>query len=154
MAQAVDRLVGRRAALMLASLLLGGCQCVWPQTGTTEAGLVADPEAGTVPVPSCPQVTEAEAWVNRMPGIGDTPAKLIVSLRISTDEPWMLMPALEQEAGAPATSDMVLDLMPGGNSVPGTVAYRQPQPAPLPEAIRIVCQGGEAARIDEILIVQ
>jgi hypothetical protein len=131
MVQAFDRLVGRRAGLALAPALLAGCQCL------------------AVPLASCPEVTSAEAWVNRMPSIGDVPTKLIVSLRVEGDAPWMLTPVM-----AGAEGDLTLDLVVGGNSVPGTVAYRQKQPAPMPKTIRITCQGNQIASIDEILIVQ
>ena len=128
MVQAFDRLVGCGVALALAPVLLAGCQCL------------------AVPLASCPEVTSAEAWVNRMPSIGDAPTKLIVSLRVEGDAPWMLTPAK-----ADAEGELTLDLVAGGNSVPGTVAYRQQQPAPLPETIRITCQGNQIASIDEIL---
>lgn len=131
MAQAFDRLVRRCIAICLVPVVLSGCQYF---------------SRATAP---CPEVMDAEAWVNRMPSIGASPAKLIVSLTVSDERAWMLKPA---EAEGPG--EMSLDLVPGGNSVPGTVAYRQRQPAPLPETIRIMCRGGEIARIDEILIVQ
>ena len=131
MVQAFDRLVRRRAVLALASMLLAGCQYFSP------------------PAQACPEVIEAEAWVNRMPSIGASPTKLIVSLKISAADPWMLKSADTAEEGA-----LVLDMVPGGNSVPGTVAYRQAQPSPLPETIGIMCRGDEIARIHEILIVQ
>ena len=106
-----------------------------------------DPEVEIARAPACPAVTKAEAWVNRMPGIGEAPTKLVVVLGIDSEVPWMLAPVDSEGAFA-------LELKPGGNSVAGTVAYRQAQPAPLPKAIRIVCQGSEVARIDKILIVQ
>lgn len=127
MVQAFDRLVGSGVGLVL----LAGCQCL------------------AMPLASCPEVTSAKAWVNRMPSIGDAPTKLIVSLQVEGDAPWMLTPAK-----ADAEGELALDLVAGGNSVPGTVAYRQQQPAPLPETIRITCQGNQIASIDEILIVQ
>lgn len=131
MVPAFDRLVRRCGALALAPLVLTGCQYF------------------SKPAAPCPEVTGAEAWVNRMPGPGATPTKLIVSLTVSDDKAWMLKPA-----AAADTDEMILDLIPGGNSLPGTVAYRQQQPSQLPETIRIMCQGGEMARIGEILIVQ
>jgi len=130
-AQAFDRLVRRCLAICLVPIVLSGCQYF---------------SATAAP---CPEVVNAEAWVNRMPGIGASPVKLIVSLTVSDDKAWMLKPA---EAEGPG--EMSLDLVPGGNSVPGTVAYRQQQPSPLPETIRIMCRGGEIARIGDILIVQ
>ena len=134
MAQAFDRLVRRPALLALAPLLLAGCQCIFSGP----------------PATACPEVTEAEAWVNRMPSIGGAPSRMIVSLRVAGEDPWMLKP-METNG---EEDGLALELVPGGNSLPGTIAYRQTPPSPLPDAIRIMCQGEEIAIIDEILIVQ
>lgn len=129
--------------------LLGGCQCFWPHPAVPEAATGADPGAVTASAPACPDITKAEAWVDRMPRVGAPSGKLVVVLGIASDEKWMLAPL-----DMPAARGLMLDFKPGGNSVPGTVAYRQAQPSPLPEAIRILCRGQEVARIDRILVVQ
>ncbi|MCA8903041.1 MAG: hypothetical protein KDA53_17520 [Hyphomonas sp.] len=148
MVQAFNRLVGRGLALAAAPFLLAGCQCLWP---FAPAAIEEDVngEAEIASVPACPEVTSAESWVNRMPSVGANPVKLIVSLRIASEDAWMLSPADDQAGGA-----LALDLVPGGNSVPGTVGYNQSQPSPLPDDILILCGGKEAARIGEVMIVQ
>ena len=150
MVQAFDRLVSHRAVLAVVPFLaLAGCQCLWPRAPAQEAGAETVAGIETAATPACPDITKAEAWVNRMPSIGDTPARLVVVLGVASDAPWMLAPT-----DATASGTLTLDLKPGGNSVAGTVAYRQPQPSPLPDTIQIMCHGSEMARIDEILIVQ
>ena len=139
MVPAFDRLVMPRAALAMAAFLtLSGCQCFAPHTSDeTEA------------TPACPAVTKAEAWVNRMPTIGDEPTRMIVMLRVDSADSWFLTPL-----DMPAAQGLILDLKPGGSAVPGTVGYRQAAPAPLPSPIRILCRGGEVAVIDQVMIVQ
>lgn len=149
MVQAFDRLVRRPAALIaLAPLLLAGCQCLWPAAATGEDAS-ADAGVETSAAPACPDVTSAEAWVNRTPTIGEAPTKLIVSLKVADKMPWMLKPVSTEEVGV-----LALEIVPGGNSVPGNIGYRQQQPSPLPESIRILCGGDDVAIIDEILVVQ
>lgn len=146
----VDRLVGVRAALATAAIFaLAGCQCFWPASSAKATGETVTPAAETASAPACPDIIKAEAWVNRMPSIGAAPTKLVVVLGVDSDAPWMLGPLGMSGAGA-----LTLDLKPGGNSVPGTVAYRQPQSAPLPRTIEIMCEARLVARIDEILVVQ
>lgn len=149
MVQAFNRLVGARAALALAPLLaLAGCQGFRPQVAASAAA--ADKaETDASAALACPVVTKAEAWVNRMPGVGSSSPKMMVVLGIDSAESWMLAPL-----DMPAAMGMILDLKPGGNSVPGTVAYRQPAPSPLPGRISILCQGKSAATIDGVMIVQ
>ncbi|WP_321491118.1 hypothetical protein [uncultured Hyphomonas sp.] len=120
---------------------LAGCQCLGLHTPETSAGTEA--------APACPAVTKAEAWVNRMPTIGDEPTKMIVMLGVESKDSWFLTPL-----DMPAAQGLVLDLKPGGAAVPGTVGYRQMAPAPLPAGIRILCRGSEVATIDNVMIVQ
>ena len=149
MVQAFNRLVGARAALALAPFLaLTGCQGFWPQAAAPAAA-ADDTETDASPAPACPAVTRAEAWVNRMPGVGSSSPKMMVVLGIDSEESWMLAPL-----DMPAAMGLILDLRPGGNSVPGTVAYRQPVPSPLPGRISILCRGKSAATIDGVMIVQ
>jgi len=148
--QAFNRLVGARAAaLALAPILaLAGCQGFWPQAAASGAA-ADDTETDASVAPACPAVTRAEAWVNRMPGVGSSSPKMRVVLGIDSEESWMLAPL-----DMPAAMGLILDLRPGGNSVPGTVAYRQPAPSPLPGRISILCRGKSAAMIDGVMIVQ
>nr|WP_321440157.1 hypothetical protein [uncultured Hyphomonas sp.] len=148
MVQAIDRLVTMRAAVALASLgILAGCQCLWPHTSNaqTEPDQVADAEA----VPACPAVTRAKAWVNRMPTIGREPTKMIVMLDVDSQDSWFMAPL-----DMPSATGLILELKPGGAAVPGTVAYREMAPAPLPARIAILCRGREVATIDKVMIVQ
>lgn len=148
MVQAFNRLVAVRATAAIASFgVLAACQCNWFQTAGSASAPEAD-EAAEAALP-CPDVTEAEAWVNRMPTIGSEPTKMIVTLRVDSKESWMLTPL-----DMPAAAGLMLGLKPGGASVPGTVAYRQMAPAPLPSQIRILCEGREVAVIEDVMIVQ
>ncbi|WP_273184588.1 hypothetical protein [Hyphomonas adhaerens] len=148
MVQAIDRLVRMRAVAALASLgMLAGCQCLWPHTSDEqiEPDRVADAEA----VPACPAVTSAKAWVNRMPTIGSEPTRMIVMLDVDSKNSWFMSPL-----DMPAVNELILELKPGGVAVPGTVAYRQMAPAPLPDRIRILCRGSEIATVSDVMIVQ
>ncbi len=148
MVQAIDRLVRMRAAAALATFgMLAGCQCLSAQTSNkqTEPDRVADAEAA----PACPAVTRARAWVNRMPTIGREPTKMIVMLDVDSKDSWFLAPL-----DMPDATGLTLELKPGGSAVPGTVAYREMAPAPLPARIAILCHGSEVATIDKVMIVQ
>nr|WP_321361135.1 hypothetical protein [uncultured Hyphomonas sp.] len=147
MVQAIDRLVRMPAAALASFGMLAGCQCLSAQTSKqqTEPDRVADAEAG----PACPAVTRARAWVNRMPTIGREPTKMIVMLDVDSQGSWFLAPL-----DMPAATGLTLELKPGGSAVPGTVAYREMAPAPLPARIAIRCRGSEVATIDKVMIVQ
>ncbi|MEZ6001566.1 hypothetical protein [Hyphomonas sp.] len=148
MVQAIDRLVVPRAAVALASVvMLAGCQCFGLCTQAEAGGqdAISDAEVAAV----CPVVTKSEAWVNRMPTIGDAPTKMTVMLGVNGKDTWFLTPL-----DMPAAQGLILDLKPGGATVPGTVAYRQTAPAPLPARIVILCQGSEIAAIERVTIVQ
>nr|WP_321509773.1 hypothetical protein [uncultured Hyphomonas sp.] len=148
MVQAIDRLVTIRAAVALASLgMLAGCQCLWPHISNeqTEPDEVADSDAAL----PCPTVTSAKAWVNRMPTIGGEPTRMIVMLDVDSEDSWFMAPL-----DVPSANGLILDLKPGGSAVPGTVAYRQMAPAPLPDHIQILCRGSEVATISDVMIVQ
>ena len=101
----------------------------------------AMPDAST----PCPDVTDVSAWVNRMPGPDDRPAKLHVLVRVSDDQSWMLSPVVSDEADI-----LRLSLSPGGPSVPGTAAYQR-KSAPMPRQIKIECHGETVASIEEIM---
>lgn len=148
MVQAIDRLVRMRAAAALASFVaLAGCQCLWSHTSDEqiEPERVADAEAE----PTCPAVTSAKAWVNRMPTIGSEPTRMIVMLDVDSKNSWFMSPL-----DMPSATGLILELKPGKAAVPGTVAYRQMAPAPLPDRIRIMCRGSEIAAIHDVTVVQ
>ena len=148
MVQAFNGLVVMRGAAALVSFgMLAGCQCFWPLAANDQGG--PDAVAETESALSCPAVTKAEAWVNRMPTIGSEPTKMIVMLRVDSQDSWFLTPL-----DMPAAQGLILDLKPGGSAVPGTVGYRQMAPAPLPAKISILCRGSEVATIDDVMIVQ
>lgn len=148
MVQVVDRLVVPRAIAVFASFVaLAGCQCLWLHTPGEPGEQEAMAELDSAP--ACPAVTKAEAWVNRMPAIGDQPTKMIVMLGVDSKDSWFLTPL-----DMPAAQKLILELKPGGTAVPGTVAYRQTVPAPLPAGIKILCRGSEVATIDNVMIVQ
>jgi hypothetical protein len=84
-----------------------------------------------------------------MPTIGSEPTKMIVMLDVDSKDSWFMAPL-----DMPAATGLILDLKPGGAAVPGTVAYRQMAPAPLPARIRILCRGSEVATISDVMIVQ
>jgi len=137
-----------RAAVALASLgMLAGCQCLWPSTSNEQTGpaRITDAERG----PSCPAVTSAKAWVNRMPTIGGEPTKMIVMLEVDSEDSWFMTPL-----DVPSETGLFLDLKPGGSAVPGTVAYRRMAPAPLPDRIHILCRDSEVATVSNVMIVQ
>ena len=139
MVQAFDRLVMPRAvAALVSAAMLAGCQWL---------GLHSSDEMDATP--ACPAVTKAEAWVNRMPTMGDEPTKMIVMLRVDSAESWFLTPL-----DMPAAQGLILDLKPGGSAVPGTVVYREMAHAPLPSRIAILCRGSEVATISDVMIVQ
>jgi len=120
---------------------------LWSQAGTAQGE--PDAVAETESMPACPAVSRAEAWVNRIPTIGNEPTKMIVMLRIDAEDSWFLTPL-----DMPAAQGLILGLEPGGSGGPGTVAYRQMAPAPLPAWIMILCRGSEVAIIRDVMIVQ
>jgi hypothetical protein len=146
--QALDRLVMARTATALSHF--------WRSPDASASGPPrrmnqgeTDMSADTAASVSCPAVTKAEAWVNRMPTIGSEPTKMIVMLGVDSKESWFLTPL-----DMPEAHGLILDLKPGGSAVPGTVAYRQMAPAPLPARISILCRGSEIAAIDDVMVVQ
>lgn len=137
MVEVVNRLVKKTGKFILSPLLLIGCQSAPPPAGPDAAAL------------SCPEVTSAEAWVNRMPGVGNVSSKLIVSLKLEDDNLWMLVPTPQQDETV-----MSLDLVPGGNSLPGYAVLTKQAKSPMMDAIEIACGGTVVSRIDSILVVQ
>ena len=68
---AVDPMVGRRSLLAVASgFILTGC--AWLPFGET----------------ACPEITDTSAWINRMPGPGQSGGKLHVVVRVADEQSW------------------------------------------------------------------
>ena len=126
---AVDTMVGRSSLLAL-SCALGLSGCAWLPFGNA----------------SCPEITDTSAWINRMPGPGNSNGKLHVVVRVADDQSWKLSPLPAEEEGL-----LVLNLAEGGPSVSGTAAYQQSR-KPLPQRIKIDCHGKTVAVIDKITI--
>ena len=95
----------------------------------------------------CPEVTRATAWTDRMPRIGTSGAKLIVSLELADEEKWMLVPIAYE--GGP---ELVLDLQAGGYSVPGTAVLHSK--ATSARQVQVMCEGRPLVRIGDIMVVQ
>jgi len=126
----VDAMVGKTSFLSLAcGLVLSGC--AWLPFGGN----------------SCPEITDASAWINRMPGPGQSGGKLHVVVRLADDQSWKLSPVPTEEEGL-----LVLSLSEGGPSVAGTAAYQQSR-KPLPQRIKIECHGMAVVYIVEIITV-
>lgn len=125
-----------RGVLLLAALAgLAGCAAL---------SRIFVPQAA-----ACPEVTRAEAWVNRMPGPQPPDQALLVSLRLETSDLWMLR-AMPQ---AEASEVLELELLPGGTGYPGMAGFRSTKAA-LPARIEITCSGKEHHTITEILTVR
>lgn len=125
----VDTMVGRSSLLALVSgMVLAGC--AWLPFGE----------------PACPEITDTSAWINRMPGPGQSGGKLHVVVRLADDQSWKLSPVPTEEAGL-----LVLSLSEGGPSVSGTAAYQQSR-KPLPQRVKIECHGRAVAFIDKITV--
>ncbi len=125
----VDTMVGRSSLLALVSgMVLAGC--AWLPFGE----------------PACPDITDTSAWINRMPGPGQSGGKLHVVVRLADDQSWKLSPVPTEEEGL-----LVLSLSEGGPSVPGTAAYQQSR-KPLPQRVKIECHGKAVAFIDKITV--
>ncbi|MDX1292814.1 MAG: hypothetical protein R3265_08390 [Hyphomonas sp.] len=122
-------MVGRSSLLALVSgMVLAGC--AWLPFGE----------------PACPDITDTSAWINRMPGPGQSGGKLHVVVRLADDQSWKLSPVPTEEEGL-----LVLSLSEGGPSVPGTAAYQQSR-KPLPQRVKIECHGKAVAFIDKITV--
>lgn len=128
---AVDAMVGKTSFLTLAcGLVLSGC--AWLPFGGN----------------ACPEITDTSAWINRMPGPGQSGGgKLHVVVRLADDQSWKLSPVPTEEEGL-----LVLSLSEGGPSVAGTAAYQQSR-KPLPQRIKIECHGTAVVHIEEITTV-
>ena len=96
--------------------------------------------------PACPEIVETSAWVNRMPGPGQSGGKLHVVVRLADDQAWKLSPGTQDDTGR-----LHLTLSEGGPSVPGTAAYQQSR-KPLPKQVEIECHGKTVAFIDKITV--
>ncbi len=96
----------------------------------------------------CPDILSAEAWTDRMPGPEKPAAPLIVSLRLDTDELWMLTATIQEES----PSVLQLDLQPGGAGYPGSAGFRSTK-AGHPGRIEIVCAGKLRHTIRDVMIV-
>jgi hypothetical protein len=99
------------------------------------------------PVADCPVVTRASAWIDQMPKVGSGAHKLIVSVKLDDDRPWLLTPVPSDAPGL-----LTLELSPGGPAFAGNASYREPVSMGPREAVSIVCGGEERARIDKITI--
>lgn len=126
---AVDPLVGRRSLLAVASgFILTGC--AWLPFSE----------------PACPEITDTSAWINRMPGPGQSGGKLHVVVRVADEQSWRLGSVPTEDEGL-----LILSLTQGGPSVPGTAAYQQSR-KPLPQRVRIECHDKTVAFIDKITV--
>ena len=126
---AIDAMVGKTSFLSLAcGLVLSGC--AWLPFGGN----------------ACPEITDTSAWINRMPGPGQSGGKLHVVVQLADDQSWKLSPVPTEEEGL-----LVLSLSEGGPSVAGTAAYQQSR-KPLPQRIKIECHGKAVASIGEITV--
>ena len=90
---AVDPMVGRRSLLAVASgFILTGC--AWLPFGET----------------ACPEITDTSAWINRMPGPGQSGGKLHVVVRVADEQSWRLgsVPTVRSRNGSlPAVAEAV-----------------------------------------------
>ena len=123
----------RRAGLATLCLAPLGACAAWQGMMTSGA-----------PVPDCPTVIRASAWVDAMPSVGRSTQRLIVAVKIDDPRPWLLVPVTTDQADL-----LVLDLSPGGPAVPGNASYREPM-THRRSAVRITCGGKERAHIDQI----
>ena len=99
--------------------------------------------------PECPAVTNAEAWINGMPAVGERSGKLVVSLEFDAQEKWMLTRTSGDDDPA-----LVLDLRPGGPSQPGRAAYSKALAGHPVSSVDVTCGGKLISRIDTIRVVR
>lgn len=115
--------------------------------GLTGCFHLPSPPADASGAASCPAVSGAEAWINRMPGPGRTGNALIIVVKLETEERWRLEPA----GGAEAGPVLLLELSAGGSGHPGSAGYRAAQVTGRKQ-VEILCNGRHHHTIAEIII--
>ncbi|MEL6244508.1 MAG: hypothetical protein AAFQ21_11470 [Pseudomonadota bacterium] len=137
MVQRENGLVGRKVAMGASGLAL-----LW--------ACAALPAIGMASRSDCPPVTSAEAWVNKMPTVGDSARRnmLIVSLKLESETAYRLAPADTDGGDA-----LILDLASTEDGVPGVAGYREPPREPARKQVRIQCEGKVVGEITEIKAV-
>ncbi|MBY9066792.1 hypothetical protein K1X12_07760 [Hyphomonas sp. WL0036] len=97
---------------------------------------------------ACPDVTSADAWVNRMPGPEAADHSLIVSMRLHTWDLWMLRTITQEET----PRILQIELVPGGAGHPGAAGFRSAT-AGHPDRIEIFCNGQLHHTIEGVMTV-
>ena len=128
---AILHALGLRTAIILVSTAsLSGCML-----------------SGALPS-ACPEITRANAWVDRMPKIESSRDDgLKVSLRLDDTAPWMLV---KLEDSSP--EHVMLELVPGGTFHPGNAAYSSAEPVVRNTRVSILCEGRVIHEIDEVMV--
>lgn len=146
----MHKLANTLGAFVLAAIPLQGCAA---PPASNPANPVTTGQA--LAQAACPlRVSEANAWINYMPGGGRSPRTLNVEVKFADLEDTAIM--LKSDATRRGDT-LVLDIRSTqpprpnrGGQLPGRVDYREPVPDPLYKRISIFCRGSEIFSISEI----
>ncbi len=136
-------------AAVLTGAIIGAASCA---NGTQPT---AEP-VSQKPAAICPyDVTEAAAWINRMPSISER-TKFHVVLRL-LGEPGAACPDLKpiDNAKGANAGEIILNLeadeqCPAAAGAPFEARYSEPVIADGPKSITVICGGSEVAKIEEV----
>lgn len=134
-----------RVFLMAGAAAVLVASCTTPQPASKEQPVTAGRALAQV---ACPQqITEANAWINHMPGPGRSPRTLNVDVRLAeaTDTAVLI------KSAASTGDTLILEVRNAPASpIPGRLAYREPVPDPVYKRVSFFCRGGEIYSIDQI----
>jgi hypothetical protein len=129
----------------LVAVALGGSCTVSPKLDTAPEPLTTGQALAQY---ACPhRISEANAWINFMPGPSRAPRQLIVDVKLADPGDTAVM--LRSAASTAETLVLEVRTAPAA-AVPGRLGYREPVPDPVYKRIVLFCRGGEIHSLDRI----